>query len=44
MLDGGRPVHLSRRKQRVVLAILLVHASRVVPLDRLVEELWGKAH
>jgi DNA-binding SARP family transcriptional activator len=43
VLDGeGRPLHLSRRKQRVVLAILLVHANRVVPLDRLVEELWGE--
>jgi DNA-binding SARP family transcriptional activator len=42
VLDGGRPVPLGRPKQRVVLAILLVHANRVVALDRLVEELWGE--
>jgi DNA-binding SARP family transcriptional activator len=43
VLDGGRPLPLGRPKQRVVLAVLLVHANRVVGLDRLVEELWGEA-
>ena len=38
----GRPLGFGRRKQRAVLAILLVHANRVVGLDRLVEELWGE--
>ena len=38
----GRPLGLGRRKQRAVLAILLVHANGVVGLDRLVEELWGE--
>ncbi|SNS96329.1 Transcriptional regulatory protein, C terminal [Geodermatophilus saharensis] len=39
--DAGRPLALGRPKQRAVLAILLLDAGRVVPLDRLVEELWG---
>jgi DNA-binding SARP family transcriptional activator len=39
--DGERRVELGRPKQRVLLAILLVHANDVVSLDRLVEELWG---
>lgn len=41
VIAAGRPLALGRRKQRAVLAILLVHANRVVGLDRLVEELWG---
>jgi DNA-binding SARP family transcriptional activator len=40
--DGERRVELGRPKQRVLLAILLVHANQVVSLDRLVEELWGE--
>ena len=39
--DGERRVELGRPKQRVLLAVLLVHANQVVSLDRLVEELWG---
>ena len=39
--DGGRRVELGRPKQRVLLAVLLVHANHVVSLDRLIEELWG---
>ncbi len=42
VLDDGRPVVLGRPKQRAVLAILLLQAGRVVSLDRLVEELWGR--
>jgi DNA-binding SARP family transcriptional activator len=42
VLDEGRPVVLGRPKQRAVLAILLLDAGRVVSLDRLVEELWGR--
>jgi DNA-binding SARP family transcriptional activator len=38
--DGERLVELGRPKQRVLLAVLLVHANQVVPLDRLIEELW----
>jgi DNA-binding SARP family transcriptional activator len=40
--DGERRVDLGRPKQRAVLAVLLVHANHVVPLDRLIEELWGE--
>ena len=39
--DGERWVELGRPKQRVLLAVLLVHANHVVSVDRLVEELWG---
>ena len=39
--DGERRVELGRPKQRVLLAVLLVHANHVVSVDRLVEELWG---
>ena len=42
VLDAGRPLALGRPKQRAVLAILLLHAGRVVSLDRLVDELWGE--
>jgi DNA-binding SARP family transcriptional activator len=38
--DGGRQVVLGGRKQRSVLAILLVHANEVVSADRL-KELWS---
>ena len=40
--DGERRVQLGRPKQRVLLALLLVHANQVVSLDRLVEEMWGE--
>jgi DNA-binding SARP family transcriptional activator/RecA/RadA recombinase len=40
--DGERRVDLGRPKQRVLLAVLLVHANQVVSLDRLIEELWGE--
>jgi len=39
--DGERRVELGRPKQRVLLAVLLVHANQLVSVDRLVEELWG---
>ena len=41
VLDGQRLVELGRPKQRVLLAVLLVHANQVVALDQLIEELWG---
>jgi DNA-binding SARP family transcriptional activator/predicted ATPase len=44
VLDGQRRVELGRPKQRALLAVLLVHANRVVALDRLIEELWGDQH
>ena len=39
--DRGRSVGLGGPRQRAVLAILLLHAGRVVSRDRLIEELWG---
>ena len=39
---GSAGVELGRPKQRVLLAVLLVHANDVVSLDRLIEELWGE--
>jgi DNA-binding SARP family transcriptional activator len=39
--DAG-PIALGGQRQRAVLAVLLLHAGRVVPTDRLVHELWGE--
>jgi DNA-binding SARP family transcriptional activator/streptogramin lyase len=38
---GSRRIELGAAKQRALLALLLVERGRVVPSDRLVEELWG---
>jgi YVTN family beta-propeller protein len=38
--DGVR-IDLGPRKQRAVLALLLLNANRVVPTDRLIDDLWG---
>ncbi|GAA3445220.1 BTAD domain-containing putative transcriptional regulator [Planomonospora venezuelensis] len=37
----GRTVGLGIRKQRAVLAMLALEPGRVVPLDRLIDELWA---
>jgi len=37
----GRPLELKRRKQRSLLALLLLHAGEIVSTDRLVEDLWA---
>ncbi|MFG1966206.1 tetratricopeptide repeat protein [Nonomuraea sp. NPDC049028] len=39
--NGGSPVPLTAPKQRALLAILLIKAGRPVPVERLVDELWG---
>ncbi|HUR03326.1 MAG TPA: tetratricopeptide repeat protein [Nonomuraea sp.] len=39
--NGGLPVPLTAPKQRALLAILLIKAERPVPVERLVDELWG---
>jgi DNA-binding SARP family transcriptional activator/tetratricopeptide (TPR) repeat protein/energy-coupling factor transporter ATP-binding protein EcfA2 len=36
----GQPVSVTAPKERVLLALLAVHANRVVPVERLLEELW----
>jgi DNA-binding SARP family transcriptional activator len=40
--DEGRQHELPGRKPRALLALLLVHAPRVVPVDRIVDGLWGE--
>ena len=38
----GRPIVLGSLKQRVVLAMLLMTANRIVSVDRLTDGLWGE--
>ena len=40
--EDARPVTLTGGKQKALLAVLLLHAGRVVPVDRLVDDLWGE--
>jgi DNA-binding SARP family transcriptional activator len=40
--DDSAPVRVPGAKERALLADLLVNAGRVVPADRLVEDLWGE--
>jgi DNA-binding SARP family transcriptional activator/DNA-binding beta-propeller fold protein YncE len=37
----GAELELGPRKQRAVLAVLLLNENRVVPTERLIDELWG---
>src|SRR5215472_4351395 len=37
--DGVIP--MAGARQRLVLALLLLHANQLVPADRLIDELWG---
>ena len=39
---AGEPIDLGGQKQRAVLAILAMHAGRVVSIDTLVDQLWGE--
>jgi DNA-binding SARP family transcriptional activator/DNA-binding beta-propeller fold protein YncE len=39
----GVAIDLGTRKQRAVLALLLLNANRVVPTERLIDDLWGDA-
>ena len=41
--DGERLAPLSGRKQRALLALLVLRARQLVPTDVIVEELWGEA-
>jgi len=40
--DGSNPITLAGRKQRVLLARLLLDANRTVATERLVDDLWGE--
>jgi len=37
---GGTPVEIAGRRPKMLLAILLTNANRVVPSDRLIDDLW----
>jgi DNA-binding SARP family transcriptional activator/basic membrane lipoprotein Med (substrate-binding protein (PBP1-ABC) superfamily) len=41
MRVAGEPVSLGGAKQRAVLAVLLLRAGEVVPVGRLIDEVWG---
>jgi YVTN family beta-propeller protein len=43
VLRDGVPLDLGTRKQRAVLALLLLNANRVVATERLIDELWGES-
>jgi DNA-binding SARP family transcriptional activator len=38
----GRTIAVGRGKQRALLAVLALNAGRVVPAERLIDELWGE--
>ena len=38
----GEPLALGAVQQRALLAVLVLHRGEVVPVDRLVDELWGE--
>ncbi len=40
--DGARELRCRGRKQRLLLAVLLLHANEVVSADTLVEAVWGE--
>src|SRR5262245_41997428 len=40
---GGQLLPLRGRRQRALLALLLLSANEVVPDDRLLEDLWGES-
>jgi DNA-binding SARP family transcriptional activator/streptogramin lyase len=41
VVDEGEPVSLGRLKERLVLAVLLLHPNEFVSRARLIDELWG---
>jgi DNA-binding NarL/FixJ family response regulator/DNA-binding SARP family transcriptional activator len=41
--DEGELVPLGRLKERLVLAVLLLHANEFVSRERLIDELWGES-
>jgi DNA-binding SARP family transcriptional activator/tetratricopeptide (TPR) repeat protein len=41
VVRDGTPVHVGPLKQRALLILLLMRANRVMPIDRLINELWA---
>ena len=41
VLENSRSLALGRLKERIVLAVLLLHANEFVSRERLIDELWG---
>src|SRR6266487_5838394 len=39
--SAGEPLPIAGSKERTILACLIARAGRVVPVDDLIEELWG---
>ena len=42
VVDGDRLVSLPRRRQRALLAVLLLHPGELLATDRLIDDLWGE--
>lgn len=42
IVEGDRPLPLGGRRQRALLAALLVHANEVVATEQLIHDLWGE--
>ena len=40
VVENGRALRLGSRKQRALLALLVLHAGKVVSRDRLIDDLW----
>ena len=41
VMDGGEPLPGLAPRHRAVLAYLLLHAGTVIPMERLIEAVWG---
>lgn len=42
VVGDGKPLVLGAVQQRALLAVLVLHRGEVVPIDRLIDELWGE--
>ena len=43
VVEDGNPIALGTLKERLVLAVLLLHANEFVSRERLMDDLWGEA-
>ena len=43
VVDGATSLPIAARKQRALLAVLLLNANRTVSRERIVDDLWGEA-